>query len=132
MEISSVSSLLSMQQDLAASTSKETTGEDFKNALNAAIENQDDTALKESCNELEAYMLSMVFKQMKQSMLSDDDEDALIPKGDYTKTFEDTMINEVAKQMVEAGGIGLSDTIYKQIKSSYGVQMQMSAGNEET
>lgn len=132
MEISSVSSLLGMQQDLAASTSKETTGEDFKNALNAAIENQDDTALKESCNELEAYMLSMVFKQMKQSMLSDDDEDALIPKGDYTKTFEDTMINEVAKQMVEAGGIGLSDTIYKQIKSSYGVQMQMSAGKEET
>ena len=101
MEISSVSSLLSMQQDLAASTSKETTGEDFKNALNAAIENQDDTALKESCNELEAYMLSMVFKQMKQSMLSDD-EDALIPKGDYTKTFEDTMINAMTEQMVEA------------------------------
>lgn len=132
MEISSVSSLLSMQQDLAASTSEEKTGEDFKSALHAAIENQDDTALKESCNELEAYMLSMVFKQMKQSMLLNDDEDALIPKGDYTKTFEDTMINAVTKQMVEAGGIGLSDTIYKQIKSSYGVQMQMSAGNEET
>lgn len=132
MEISSVSSLLGMQQDLVASTSEETTGEDFKNALNAAIENQDDTALKESCNELEAYMLSMVFKQMKQSMLSDDDEDALIPKGDYTKTFEDTMINAMTEQMVEAGGIGLSDMLYKQIKNSYGVQMQMSAGNEET
>lgn len=132
MEISSVSSLLGMQQDLVASTSEETTGEDFKNALNAAIENQDDTALKESCNELEAYMLSMVFKQMKQSMLSDDDEDALIPKGDYTKTFEDTMINAMTEQMVEAGGIGLSDMLYKQIKNSYGVQMQMSVGNEET
>lgn len=132
MEISSVSSLLSRQQDLATSASQEATGEDFKNALNAAIESQDDTALKESCNELEAFMLSMVFKQMKKSMLSDEDEDALIPKGDYTKTFEDTMINAVAEQMVEAGGIGLSDMLYKQIKNSYGVQMQMSAGNEET
>ena len=131
MEITNVSSLLSMQQDVAKSTT-EVTGEDFKSALASAIENNDDKQLKASCDEMEAYMLSMMFKQMKECMLSDDDEDALIPKGDYTRTFESTMIDTIAEKMVEAGGLGLSDQMYKQIKNTYGAQMQMSAANEQT
>ena len=131
MEISNVSSLLGMQQDLAKSTT-ETTGEDFKSALTKAIESNDDDELKASCDEMEAYMLGMMFKQMKECMLSDDDEDALIPKGDYTSTFESTMIDTIADKMVEAGGVGLSDVMYKQIKNTYGAQMQMSAENAQT
>lgn len=131
MEITNVSSLLSMQQDVAKSTT-EVTGEDFKSALASAIENNDDKQLKASCDEMEAYMLSMMFKQMKECMLSDDDEDALIPKGDYTRTFESTMIDTIAEKMVEAGGLGLSDQMYKQIKNTYGAQMQMSTAQEQT
>ena len=67
-------------------------------------------------------MLGMVFKQMKESMLQDDEE-ALIPEGDYTNTFEDMMMNTFADNMVKAGGIGLSDQLYKQIKTAYGAQM---------
>ena len=130
MEISNISSLLGMQQELAKSTT-EATGEDFKSALTQAIQNNDDDELKASCDEIEAYMLSMVFKQMKESMLSDDAEDALIPKGDYTSTFENTMIDTVAEKMVEVGGIGLSDFMFKQIKNTYGTQMQMSTENQQ-
>ena len=125
MEISNVSSLLSMGQDLAESTTK-VTGEDFKSALEKAVQNSDDEKLRTSCDEIEAYMLSMMFKQMKECMLSDDDEEGLIPKGDYTSTFENTMIDTLAEKMVEAGGLGLSDVMYKQIKNTYGAQMQMS------
>ena len=128
MEISGISSLLGMQQDVAK-TSAQTTGEDFKDLLAKAVENNDDTELKEACNQLESYMLSMVFKQMKESMLQDD-ENALIPKGDYTSTFEEMMINNMADKMVEAGGIGLSDQLYKQMKNSYGVQMDISNENQ--
>lgn len=131
MEISNVSSLLSMQQDLSKSTT-EATGEDFKNALTQAIQNNDDDELKASCDEMEAYMISMMFKQMKECMLSDDDEDALIPKGDYTSTFESKMIDTMAENMVEAGGLGLSDLMYKQIKNTYGAQMQMSTEQKQT
>lgn len=131
MEISNVSSLLGMQQDLSKSTT-EATGEDFKSALTKAIQNNDDDELKASCDEMEAYMLSMMFKQMKECMLSDDDEDALIPKGDYTSTFESTMIDTMAENMVEAGGLGLSDLMYKQIKNTYGAQMQMSTEQQQT
>lgn len=131
MEISNVSSLLGMQQDVAKSTT-EKTGEDFKSALTNAIEKGNDEALKASCDEMEAYMLGMMFKQMKECMLSDDDEDALIPKGDYTSTFESTMIDNMADKMVEAGGLGLSDIMYKQIKNTYDAQMQMSAEKMQT
>ena len=128
MEISGISSLLGMQQDVAKA-SAQTTGEDFKDLLAKAAENNDDTELKEACDQLESYMLSMVFKQMKESMLQDD-ENALIPKGDYTSTFEEMMINNMADKMVEAGGIGLSDQLYKQMKNSYGVQMDISNENQ--
>lgn len=128
MDISSISSMLGMQQDLATSTTQKS-GEDFREILNQAVENNDDTELKKACNQLESYMLSMVFKQMKESMLQDD-EDALIPEGDYTRTFQDMMINTMADHMVEAGGIGLSDQLYKQIKNTYGAQMQVSSQNE--
>ena len=128
MDISSISSLLGTQQDLAKTTTQ-ATGEDFRDMLTQAIENNDDTELKEACDQLESYMLSMVFKQMKESMLQDD-EDALIPKGDYTSTFEEMMINNLSDSMVEAGGIGLSDQLYKQMKTTYAAQMQISNENQ--
>lgn len=121
MQISGVSSLLGMQKDLTK-TQAQKTGDDFKEILERATEKNDDKELKEACDQLESYMLGMVFKQMKESMLQDDEE-ALIPEGDYTNTFEDMMMNTFADNMVKAGGIGLSDQLYKQIKTAYGAQM---------
>lgn len=130
MEISNISSLLGMQQELATNAAQ-TTGEEFKNALTQAARNQDDEELKASCNQIEAYMLSMVFKQMKESMLSNDEDTSVIPEGDYTKTFESTMIDTMAEKMTEAGGIGLSQQIYQQVKNTYATQMQVSSQNQE-
>ena len=124
MQVSGVDALLGMQKDLTK-TQAQKTGEDFKEILERATQNNDDKELKEACDELEAYMLGMVFKQMKESMLQDDEE-ALVPKGDYTNTFEDMMINTFSENMVKAGGIGLSDQLYKQIKTAYGAQMNVS------
>ena len=129
MNISGVNSLLGMQQDLATSQTQKS-GQDFKDLFNQALNSGEDEGLKEACNQIESYMLSMVFKQMKESMLQNDDENALIPEGDYTKTFQETMINTLADNMVEAGGIGLSEQLYKQIKSTYAAQMQVSQENE--
>ena len=69
MDISSISSLLGTQQDLAKTTTQ-ATGEDFRDMLTQAIENNDDTELKEACDQLESYMLSMVFKQMKVNRIN--------------------------------------------------------------
>ena len=94
---------------------------DFENTLKKAMEKSDDKELKEACDELEGYMISMLFKQMKSSMLSGN---SIIEKGDYETMFEDMHIDSLSKEMVKAGGMGLSDTMYKQMKQGYSCQMK--------
>ena len=123
MDISGVSSILDLQKQVATKAADISETKDFEAILSEAMEKQDDTALKEACDELEGYMLSMMFKQMKSSMLSGD---SLIQKGDYESMFEDTYINNLCDEMVKAGGIGLSDAMYKQMTNIYTAQMKIS------
>lgn len=126
MDISSVSSSLGLTQDLAKSNAASVEASEFKNVLNNAMNSGEDEELKKACDQLESYMLSMVFKQVKESMLSDG-ENSLFPKGDYVKMFEGNMINALADEVTKAGGVGLSKSIYKQMKATYEAQMQMSS-----
>ena len=126
-DISGIRSMLGLQQEMATSQTQKT-GEDFQDILNSAIASEDENELKEACDGLESYMLSMVMKQVKKSMLQED-EDALIPEGDYTKTFEETMINTLADEIVKTGGIGLSEQLYKQIKNTYAASMPVKDEN---
>jgi flagellar protein FlgJ len=98
------------------SKAEENKTKDFDAILKEAAASQDDKALREACEELETYMLSQLFKQMKTSMLSGE---SLIPKGDYEKTFEDYMIDNQSKEMTKAGGIGLADVMYRQMTHTY-------------
>ena len=108
------------------SKAEENKTKDFDAILKEAAASQDDKALREACEELETYMLSQLFKQMKTSMLSGE---SLIPKGDYEKTFEDYMIDNRSKEMTKAGGIGLADMMYKQMTHTYNQQAKDSIQN---
>nr|WP_307991065.1 rod-binding protein [uncultured Niameybacter sp.] len=94
-------------------------GKDFETVLSEAVENKDDKALKEACKEIEQYMLSSIFKQMKASTQTGE---RLIEKGDYEEMFEDYLVDEQCKTMCEAGGVGLADMMYKQLSNTYGAQ----------
>ena len=94
-------------------------GKDFETVLSEAVENKDDKALKEACKEIEQYMLSSIFKQMKASTQTGE---GLIEKGDYEEMFEDYLVDEQCKTMCEAGGVGLADMMYKQLSNTYGAQ----------
>lgn len=98
---------------------EQTKNKDFEEIFQKAKDVQDDKALKEACVQLESYMLSQLFKQMKQSISS---EESLIPKGDYEKMFEGNMINNQSDEMAKAGGIGLADMMYRQMKQAYSKQ----------
>ena len=92
---------------------------DFDNIFQKALEDNDKKQLKKACVELESYMLSQLFKNMKKSMVS---EESLIPKGDYEKMFEDYKINNQCEELTKAGGIGLADMLYRQMTLAYGNQ----------
>lgn len=89
---------------------------DFEASLEEAMAAKDDKALKEACDQVEQYMLSTIFKQMKASTVTGE---SLVPKGDYEKMFEDYLVDEQCKTMTAAGGVGLSDMMYKQLSQTY-------------
>ena len=127
MDITSIQSMVDLNKDLTTQNSKVASTE-FSETLQKAMENNDMDELKESCKEIESYMLSYVFKKMKESMLTGD---SLVEKGDYEKMFEDNMIDAMCENMVEAGGIGLADSMYKQMVNTYKAQSQLKAENAE-
>lgn len=129
MIIGNINAYAMMQQQAAKAHTTQKGDEDFKAIFDNAIENKDTEELKDACKKIESYMLGMVFKQVKESIL-EDDEEALIPKGDYTRTFADTMIDSVTDYLVEAGGIGLADQLYRQMTQIYNLDKISLATNE--
>ena len=121
MDITNIQEITSLQKDLITQNNKLTNGE-FSEVLEKAMEKEDTDELKESCKEIETYMLSYVFKKMKECMLTDE---GITQKGDYEKMFEDNMIDALCEEMVEAGGIGLADSMYKQMINTYKAQNSM-------
>lgn len=121
MDITNIQGITSLQKDLITQNNKLTNGE-FSEVLEKAMKKEDTDELKESCKEIETYMLSYVFKKMKECMLTDE---GITQKGDYEKMFEDNMIDALCEEMVEAGGIGLADSMYKQMLNTYKAQNSM-------
>lgn len=77
----------------------------FKKELEEKLQTKDTQELKKACDTMEQYMLSQIFKQMKASTKLGE---GIIEKGDYEETFESFYVQEIANEMVKAGGIGLS------------------------
>ena len=123
MDISGISQKSLIDSEIKTQNLSSVDTEGFEDTLKKAMEQNDDKELKAACDELEGYMISMLFKQMKTSMLSGN---SIIEKGDYETMFEDMHIDTLSKEMVKAGGMGLSDTMYKQMKQIYNSQMQFS------
>lgn len=67
--------------------------------------------LFDACREFESVMLGMVFKQMQSSSLSADP----LEQSHAYRTFKDMQSDETAKGMAKAGGIGLADSLYRQL-----------------
>lgn len=90
-------------------------GEDFEAMLQSAVADQDDKKLRDACKQVETYMITSLFKQMKKST---EMGERLIPKGDYEEMFEDYLVEEQCKNIALSGGIGLADMMYKQMTAS--------------
>jgi peptidoglycan hydrolase FlgJ len=72
--------------------------------------------LMKQCREFEAVMLGQVLKQMRASVQSADP----LNQGHANETFRGMLDDETSKSMAKNGGIGLAETIYRQL--SLGVE----------
>ncbi|NLM75752.1 MAG: flagellar biosynthesis protein FlgJ [Clostridiaceae bacterium] len=84
----------------------------FESVLKKAYDENDKKKLKEACDQFEALMLQMLFKQMKATV----PEGGLIEKSNARSIFED-MLDETLMQQASNRGVGLSDMMYKHLSS---------------
>lgn len=74
------------------------------------IENAEDAELLEACKTFETYFVEQVFKEMKKTVHSSDDD------GEYMQYFGDMLTEEYAKAVTDSGQLGLAQTLYESMK----------------
>lgn len=68
--------------------------------------------LREATQEFEQIFANMMLKEMYKGV----GKSGFLDGGDYEKMFKDMLVQERAKQLTSAGGLGLADHMYSQLK----------------
>jgi len=98
--------------DQIKSSQSQTDATEFESVLKKAFDDGDKKKLKEACDQFEAIMLQMLYKQMKATV----PEGGLTEKSTAREMFED-MLDETLMEKSSQRGIGLSDMMYRQLSA---------------
>lgn len=97
----------------ATSTSSTVSADELQEALtNTNLENSTDEDLMDVCKNFESYFIEQVYKEMKSSVKSEDDENQ------YMQCFGDILTQSYAEDATETGGFGLAQMLYESMKRS--------------
>jgi len=114
MEIGKIGSYMNMMNDIKSLTTDSRIDEsDFERKLQQAMDKGDEESLKKACTEFEAMFLQMMYKQMKAAIPQAD----LIPKSVGRDIYESMLDEKLVEQAAESGGVGIADTLYKQLSN---------------
>lgn len=114
MDITSISSF--NPAAAAAEIRRQNTETDsFQRVLEAAAQSQDDKELLKAAKEFESYFIHMLLREMRNT-IPDDDENRLFPKSHGERIFQDMLDEEKARHMTQAGGIGLAQQMFQQMR----------------
>ena len=79
--------------------------------LESAYSQKDINRAKAAANDFESQFLAVMLDQMETGLGEDDP----FSGGESMKTFRSMLNEEYSKSIADAGGIGLSDAIYREI-----------------
>ena len=127
MRIDSVSSDMAAQaQTKAQAQTDQGFAEQLAKAAggNAAATTQEDAKIKDACQQMEAVFLNMLYNKMQESV----PKSKLIGEDSQAEDIMRSMLNtELSKNMAKAGGIGLADMMYKQMKQDAALTKKIQA-----
>lgn len=83
----------------------------FEKRLQAAVDSNDDKGLKSACQQFEAIMLDMMYKQMKATVVKSD----LVQADPGRDIFESMLDESLMEQASKTGTFGLAESLYKQL-----------------
>jgi flagellar protein FlgJ len=102
--------------DRAAGAAVSAEDESFAKKLEAAMASNNDRELKKACQEFESIMLSILYKQMKATVIKSD----LIEKDPGTEIFESMRDEALMEQASRTGSLGLAESLYRQLSRNTG------------
>ncbi|MBP2627204.1 MAG: Flagellar protein FlgJ [Firmicutes bacterium] len=112
MNISGINSA-SMINNLSSVQTKATGdfAEQLANVTEKAQESKDDAKLKATCKDMEAMFLNMMMTEMRKTV-----QKSKLVDSSKEEIMTSMLDSEVTKNMASAGGIGLADMLYRQLR----------------
>jgi len=111
----------------AQSSVAQSSDSSFEQKLNAAVAARDEEKLKKACQEFEAIMLDMMYKQMKATIIRSN----LIEKDAGSEIYESMLDEELMAGASKTGSFGLAEMLYKQLSRNFGTTNGVNADKGE-
>jgi len=91
---------------------------EFQKIFDQAIGEHDDKALKEACQEFEAYFVQQLFKEMRKTI----PEGGLIEASNEGQIYEEMLDEEYSKTISINNGMGIASSLYKQLSTKQNIK----------
>ena len=116
MDVSGITSMLNQTTVNSAASSK---ADGLTNSVNGLSSSSTDEELMGVLKDFESYFMEQIIKKMKDTFTSDDEESSVASQ--YSDTFMDYAIEEVADIMVDEVGGNMTQQLFEQMKRNYNI-----------
>lgn len=116
------SGIASYYMDSVSDTSS-STSELEKTLGSGDLSNASDDELMQVCKDFESYFIEQMFKSMEKMIPKDEDEDKSSSMSSMTDYYKEEMMSKYAEYASESDGgkgLGIAQTLYEQMKRTYG------------
>ena len=117
MDVSGITSMLN--QTTAANNAATSKTDSLKNSVNGLSSASTEEELKEVLRDFESYFMEQMIKKMKDTFTNEDEESSMASQ--YTDTFMDYAIEEVADQLLDEIGGNMTQQLFEQMKRNYNI-----------
>jgi flagellar protein FlgJ len=117
MDVSGISSMLN--QTTATNNAAASKAESIQNSVHGLSSNSTDEELMEVLEDFESYFLEQIIKKMKDTFTDDEEKSSVASQ--YTDTFMDYAIEEVADILLEEVGGSMTQQLFEQMKRNYNI-----------
>lgn len=116
MDVSGITSILNQTATQNASKAK---ADGLTASINGLSSESTEAELKEVLQDFESYFIEQMIKKMKDTFTDKEEESSVASQ--YTDTFMDYAIEEVADQLLDEIGGNLTQQLFEQMKRNYNI-----------
>ncbi len=131
MDVTGITSMLNQTASTNATTSANTAKADsLKSSVSGLSSDSTEEELLEVLKDFESYFIEQMIKQMKETFTDEDEESSMASQ--YTDTFMDYAIEDVADMLLEEVGGSMTQQLFEQMKRNYNIPTVKETATDET